>query len=195
LIDKQIVFIKTFEIEFSLKQLSDIMNQEEMFREAIRENDMRIFSICCHYFGPGDEAKDAYQEILLKIWLNIMNFRGESQLKTWICRIAVNVCLTFISKTKKKASVFVPFAHMNYYDKAWEDEDYQGEKEEKIKFFEDFKGKLNPLDKALVTLYLEDMEYREISQITGLSEGNARARIHRIKKQIKQDWEDKYGIR
>ena len=166
-----------------------------MFREAMRENERRIFSICCHYFGPRDEAKDAYQEILLKIWLNIMNFRGESQLKTWITRIAVNVCLTFISKTKKNSSVFVPFSHMNYYDKALEDEDYRGEEEKKIIFFEDFITKLNPVDKALVTLYLEEMEYREISQITGLSEGNARARIHRIKKQIKQEWEDKYGTR
>jgi DNA-directed RNA polymerase specialized sigma24 family protein len=46
-----------------------------------------------------------------------------------------------------------------------------------------------------VTLYLEDLEYDEIAQITGLSEVNARARIHRIKKQIKKQWEEKNGTR
>jgi len=169
------------------------MNKEEMFREAIRENDNRIYSICCHFFGPGDEAKDAYQEILLKIWLNIMNFRGEAQLKTWITRIAVNVCLTFLSKTKKNSSVFVPFSHWDFYIKADENDDDQWEEEAKMKYFEEFKSRLNPIDKTLVSLYLEEIGYREISQITGLSEANARTRIHRIKKQIKKDWEEKYG--
>jgi RNA polymerase sigma factor (sigma-70 family) len=171
------------------------MNQEELFREAIRETDRMILGICCHYFGPGDEARDAYQEILLKIWLNITHFRGESQLKTWICRIAVNVCLTFLSKTKRNSSVFIPITNTVDFDRAADDEDNQQERETKVKFFEDFKSKLNPIDKTLVTLYLEEMEYREISQITGLSEGNARARIHRIKKQIKQEWEENYGTR
>lgn len=166
-----------------------------MFRNAVRENDRRIYNICCHYFGPGDEAKDAYQEILLKLWLNIMNFRGESSLKTWICKIAVNVCLTFVSKAKKNSSVFIKLSHIEHCDRVSEEENIPEDEEAKLKFFEEFKNDLGEADKVLVTLYLEDIEYSEISQITGLSEVNARARIHRIKKQIKQEWEDKYGIR
>ena len=171
------------------------MNQEKLFRAALLENDRRIYSICCHYFGPGDEAKDAYQEILLKIWMNILNFRGESQLKTWISRIAVNVCMTYLSKNSKKSSVFVPLSHINCDYKTSESDDNSEEGEAKIKFFKEFKNKLSSADKILVTLYLDDIEYSEISLITGLSEVNARARIHRIKKQIKKEWEDKYGIR
>jgi RNA polymerase sigma-70 factor, ECF subfamily len=171
------------------------MNQEDLFREAIKENDKTIYRICCRFFGTGDEAKDAYQEILLKVWLNIKNFRGDSQLKTWISRIAVNVCLTFISKTKKKSSLLIPFSQTDFYFDICENDDNGQDDELKIKFFEEFKSKLNPVDKTLVTLYLEDIEYREISQITGLSEVNARARIHRIKKQIKQNWEEKNGTR
>jgi RNA polymerase sigma factor (sigma-70 family) len=176
---------------------SKTVKREEMFRSAILENDKRIYSICSRYFGPGDNAKDAYQEVLLKIWLNILNFRGESQLKTWITRIAVNVCMTFLSKKSRKSSVFVPFSHTDHdYDyKIMESDDNSEEEEAKIKFFEQYKDKLNSADKILVTLYLDDIEYSEISLITGLSEGNARARIHRIKKQIKKEWEDKYGIR
>jgi RNA polymerase sigma-70 factor, ECF subfamily len=171
------------------------MNQEELFREAIRENDRTIYSICCHYFSPGDEAKDAYQEVLLKIWLNIRNFRGDSQLKTWISRIAVNVCLTFISKRNKKDSIISPFSEAHFYEIADDYEDNKQEDELKLKFFEEFASKLNPVDRSLVSLYLEDIDYREISQITGLSEGNARARIHRIKKLIKEKWEEEHGTR
>ena len=62
-------------------------------------------------------------------------------------------------------------------------------------FFRAFNERLNLLDKTLVALYLEDIAYREMSHITGISEVNARARIHRIKKQIKKEWEEEYGTR
>jgi RNA polymerase sigma-70 factor, ECF subfamily len=154
-----------------------------------------IFSICCRFFGHNDQAKDVYQEILLKIWLNIKNFRGESRIRTWITRIAVNVCLTNITKIRKSTSVFVPLTNLNYSDLSTEDYNDTEEEEAKLNFFEAFKNRLNPVDKTLVSLYLEDIEYREIAQITGLSEGNARTRIHRIKELIKQEWEVKNGIR
>ena len=90
------------------------MNRDELFKEAIRENDKMILRICNHFFGPGENAKDAHQEILLKIWLNIEKFRNESKIKTWIYRIAVNVCLTFLSSNRKKSSIFVRFSKSTY---------------------------------------------------------------------------------
>ncbi|MGE5497374.1 MAG: RNA polymerase sigma factor [Syntrophothermus sp.] len=169
------------------------MNRDEIFKDAIKENDRMILRVCYHFFGPGENARDAYQEILLKIWLNVENFRGECQLKTWIYRIAVNVCITFRSKEKKKSSVFVPFYELDY-GKADEKEVYQDE-ENKLLFFRKFMEKLNVSDKALVSLYLEDLDTKEIAQITGLSESNVRVRVHRIKNEIKRQWEVEYGTR
>lgn len=171
------------------------MDQQEKFREAITGNERRIYSICCYYFGSGDEARDAYQEILIKIWLNISKFRGESQLKTWVTSIAVNVCLTFLSKAKRNNSLFTPFSKMEYFDKGSDYEPEENMEEEKLKFFREFSSRLSPVDRTLVSLYLGDVDYREISQVTGLSEVNARSRIHRIKGQIKKEWEEKNGTR
>jgi len=170
-------------------------DRREKFREALSGNERRIYGICCNYFGPGDEAKDAYQEILMRIWLNITDFRGEAQLKTWVTRIAVNVCLTFISKEKRKNSLVKSFSMLGYFEENPEDESGDSMEEEKLKFFREFTGRLNPVDKTLVSLYLDDTDYREISEITGLSEVNARTRIHRIKGQIKKEWEERYGTR
>lgn len=169
------------------------MKRDEIFKDALRENDRMIFRVCYHFFGPGENVRDAYQDILLKIWLNIENFRGECQLRTWIYRIAVNVCITFRSKEKKKSSVFVPF-YESIYEKADEKEVYQDD-ENKLLFFTKFMEKLNVSDKALVSLYLEDLDTKEIAQITGLSESNVRVRIHRIKNEIKRQWEVEYGTR
>lgn len=169
------------------------MDRDEIFKDAIKENDKMILRVCYHFFGPGENARDAYQEILLKIWLNVENFRGECQLRTWIYRIAVNVCITFRSKEKKKSSVFVPFYELEY-GRADEKEVYQDD-ENKLLFFRKFMEKLNVSDKALVSLYLEDLDTKEIAQITGLSESNVRVRIHRIKNEIKRQWEVEYGTR
>lgn len=52
---------------------------------------------------------------------------------------------------------------------------------------------LNATDKVLVSLYLEDLDTKEMSHITGLSESNVRVKIHRIKNEIRKEWEIKYG--
>ena len=102
------------------------MEQHIKFRQALEENQKRIYSICCYYFGPGDDARDAFQEVLIKIWLNIKNFRGDSQLKTWVTSITINVCLTFISKAKKKNNLFTNFSQLEYFDSICEHEPDSG---------------------------------------------------------------------
>ncbi|HEX2866881.1 MAG TPA: RNA polymerase sigma factor [Ignavibacteriales bacterium] len=169
------------------------MKRDELFREALEENQKMIFRVCCRFFGPGENAKDAYQDILLKIWMNIEGFRGECQLKTWIYRISVNVCITFRSKNKRKSSLFVPFSEPAY--RVPDEEKLLEDEENKLLFFRKFMDELSGADKALVSLYLEDLDTREMSRITGLSESNVRVRIHRIKSEIKKQWEVEYGTR
>ncbi len=169
------------------------LQQDEIFRKALSENDGRIHRICRHYFGSKLECDDAYQEILLKIWLNIKTFRGEAQLSTWVNRIAVNTCLTHLSKMNRNAHHEVPLPEGGMTEKLQEEDQENDDSEIKIIFFDDFKSRLGNTDRMLVTLYLEDTDYRDIAEITGLTEGNARARIHRIKKQIRKEWEEKYG--
>lgn len=167
------------------------MKHDEIFREALEENQKMIFRICCRFFGPGENAHDAYQDILLRIWMNIENFRGECQLKTWIYRVALNVCITFRAKNKKRSLLFVPLSQPAYNiadeTKLYEDD------ENKLAFFRKFMDGLSTSDKALVSLYLEDLDTKEISRITGLSESNVRVRIHRIKSEVKKQWETEYG--
>ncbi len=172
-----------------------LMNREGIFRKAIQENDRRIFRICRHFFGPGDEAHDAYQEILLKIWLNLDTFRGEAQIKTWINRITVNVCLTFLAQAKKRSSILVPFSKTEYEENIAGQEEVHDDEEKKLRFFQTFMQQLSVQDKTLVSLYLEDLDKKEIAQTTGFSESNVRVRIHRIKKQIQLELEKKYGTR
>lgn len=168
------------------------MNQDELFKNAVEEYGKMIFRVCSHFFGSRDNAKDAYQETLLKIWLNIKSFRGEASLKTWIYRIAVNVCITYLLKVKRNRSLFVPITKTVFNNSTTDGEIYKEEKG-KLQFFRGFVDNLPASDKALVSLYLEDLDTKEMSVITGLSESNVRVRIHRIKNQIKNEWKLKHG--
>jgi RNA polymerase sigma-70 factor (ECF subfamily) len=166
-------------------------SREQIFTDAIRENERRITNICRYYFGNNPEAQDASQEVLLKIWLNLSSFRGESQLKTWITRIAVNTCLTHLSKTSREFALFVRPDSAEFADII--DEEYDdSRREEMLKFFGDFTRGMNPVDKTLVALYLEELPYNEIAQIIGLTEVNARTRISRIKAQIQNRWRESH---
>lgn len=170
------------------------MKQED-FRKVVDENYGKISRICLHYFGSREEADDVCQEVLLKVWLNIDKFRGESSLSTWISRIAVNVCMTTF-RNRKPETVRLGSDELRHLgDKMPDDIDPETGEEEKLKFFHAFMQKLPAADRTLVTLYLEDMESADIAAVTGLSDANVRTRIHRIKKQIKEEWEERYGTR
>ena len=170
------------------------MNQEELFKKAVTENHRMIYAICLHFFGSEELAQDAYQETLIKVWQNIKNFRGESKLSTWISRIAANICLTGIEKEKRKLTLFTSLTqNMGYPDNTSEEQEREATEQERIRFFQEFKKRLNPVDRLLVSLYLEEDDYKEIALITGLSESNARTRVHRIKNQIKKEWEENHG--
>ncbi len=164
-------------------------SREQIFSDAIRDNEKRISNICRYYFGSNPEAQDASQEVLLKIWLNLSSFRGESQLKTWITRIAVNTCLSHLSKTSREYALFVRPDSTEIAD-IIDDEYDDSRREEMLKFFGDFSRGMNSVDKTMVALYLEDVPYSEIAQITGLTELNARTRISRIKAQIQNRWRE-----
>lgn len=172
------------------------MDKETIFRKALQEHKARIQGICSRYLSDADDRADVYQEIVINIWKNLDKWRGEAQIGTWIFRIAVNTCLLHLRKEKRRNQVMeheqkkeiqnIPDPSTNTPD---------GPDERKYAFFRIFLGKLSPIDRMTVSLYLEEVSSREIAEVTGLTEGNVRVRLHRIREQIKKEWEERYGTR
>jgi RNA polymerase sigma-70 factor (ECF subfamily) len=171
------------------------MDREKLFREAIKENSQRIFRICSYYFPDPDDRNDAFQDALIRIWDNLSSFKGQSQVSTWIYRIAVNTCLGFMRREKRRKGMIDPLNPVDYVPIAADDipEDHK-RTDEKLQFFRDFIYRLSVSDRTLVSLYLEELSTKEMAEVTGLSESNVRVRIFRIKEQVKKEWEEKnYG--
>lgn len=127
------------------------------------------------YVNDYDAAQDLAQETFITVWKQLPKFRNESNIGTWIYRIATNNCLRNIEKEKRFSKVEVP-ANLR--------EETTHEKEPQLEFLYKCISELQELDRIIISLELEDVKQSEIAGITGLSESNIRVRIHRIKEKL-----------
>lgn len=155
---------------------------ETIFLNALEENQEKLFRICSIYSKDHEDAKDLFQEVLIHIWRSMATFKGNSSVSTWMFRIALNVCLRFKTKHTKNQNSFIRLDSMTISNFGSE-ERKEGENQKLIGLRECVK-KLNEADKAIVTLYLEGLAYREISNILGLSENHIAVKVKRIKSKL-----------
>ena len=80
------------------------MNLKDEFTELIEEYKAVIYKVCYVYAQDREEINDYYQEILINLWKSYPKFRGESKISTWIYKVSLNTCITFIRKKKRKPS-------------------------------------------------------------------------------------------
>jgi len=166
------------------------MRTEDRYRDTIAANRDRIYRICCCYVRNDDERKDVYQEILINIWQNLHRFEGRSEIGTWVYRISVNTCLGFLRSERRRKAVFEqdPLVAAERLANAAADPETP-EADEQVERLYDCIGRLPLVDRALISLYLEDLTTEQISEILDISASNVRVKVHRIKKTIKQCWE------
>ena len=156
--------------------------RETIFLNALEENQEKLFRVCSMYSNDHEDAKDLFQEVLVHIWRSMSTFKGNSSLSTWMFRIALNVCLRFKSKHTKNQHRFIRLDSLTIEN--FGSEDRSGTENEKLTSLRKCVKKLNEGDKAIVTLYLEGLAYREISSILGVSENNVAVKVKRIKSKL-----------
>ncbi len=71
------------------------------FGELIRRHDATVLSLAARFVQNADDAKDVYQEVLIRVYRGLPSFRGDSQFGTWLHRITVNVCVSFMRQKKR----------------------------------------------------------------------------------------------
>jgi RNA polymerase sigma-70 factor (ECF subfamily) len=172
------------------------MDKENRFRTIVEENKDRIWRVCCCYVANEDERKDVYQDVLGNLWRNLDTFEGRSEISTWVYRVATNTCFGFLrsERTRKKwVNGISQAGEMDIPDRS--SEEGQASDEEDVRRLYESIGKLRPVDRTLVSLYLEELTTREISEILGISEVNVRVKMHRIKRELKKMLEEAgYGL-
>lgn len=138
-----------------------------------------IYKLCLGYTGDASLAQDMLQETFILVWNNMQYFRGDAKWSTWIYRIAVNTCLTWLRKKKE------PLVDADTETVALIREE-SSNSEQQVQLLYTCISRLAETDRLIITLVLEEKPYDEIADITGITENNLRVKIHRIKKQLSE---------
>ena len=154
---------------------------EHSFVEQLEQNQNIVHKVCRLYTNNRDAHNDLFQEITIQLWKAYPKFRGDSKFSTWMYRVGLNTAITLYRKGKRSIST----QHMDDVLSKVKAEEYDDTEEQQLKLLYKAVHQLNDIEKALVFLYLEDKNYREISNTMGISEVNARVKMNRVKTKLR----------
>lgn len=154
------------------------MSKESLFKEIFQANSKKIYHLCYGYTGDDESANDLMQETFLKVWQNLDKFRNQASISTWIYRIAVNTCLSYLRVEKRH-----PKDELTDTIIETKGEEIS-EKNEQISSLYKCIAQLEENERIIITMVLDELPYTEIAAISGISEGNLRVKIHRIKQKL-----------
>lgn len=155
-------------------------SKEKDFIDAIEPHKGIIYKVSKVYCDDINDQEDLRQEILYQLWSSIDSFRNQSQLSTWIYRVALNTAILFFKKGKKETEKVIEY---NQWQEKYIDE--ADETEDKLKLLYQSFQYLDRIEKAIIYMYLEDKSHNEIAETLGISAVNARVKLHRTKEKIK----------
>lgn len=145
------------------------------FKEIYEAYWQKVFRLCMGFVNDADWAKDIAQDTFVAVWQNLSGFRQESSIGTWIFRIATNQCLRQIELAKR-----LPKADLQYEPRTENPIDTEAQ----TAFLYKCIASLPEMERIIISLELENVKQAEIADITGVSEGNVRVKIHRIKDKL-----------
>lgn len=148
------------------------------FTELIRKHERIIFSVCFFYATPAVPFEDLRQEVLISLFRSYPRFRNESRESTWVYRVCLNTCLFSLKRFSPRIET-VPLDSVV----SLSDEISPADKE-KLDWLYERIGRLGPVDKAIVLMWLDDLSYVEIASNLGIPRNTVASKLHRIKKKI-----------
>jgi len=149
------------------------------FEQILEENKHKIYRICKIYAVSPIEPQDLFQEVVFQIWKSLGSFKGTASISTWIYKITLNVCYRSKLKYEKKEEKTISFESIHIVPV---EKTSQNDQNDKHQALYDCIATLNESDQALIILYLDEVRYKEIALITGLTENHVAVKMKRIRK-------------
>jgi len=152
---------------------------EKEFLGVIEAQKRTIYKVCYIYANNQDDLNDLFQETVLNLWKSFPRYRGDSKLVTWVYRIAMNTCITFLRRSGTRPQAIPLSADMAQIAA---DEGTAAQLQELYKLI----NQLGKLERALILLWLEERSYQEMADIFGISKTNVAVKLNRVKEKLKK---------
>ena len=153
---------------------------EKEFLEMIAAQQRTVFKVCYIYAKDQDDLNDLFQEVALNLWKSFPHYRGDSKLTTWVYRITMNTCITFLRRSNTRPQT-IPLT-LAVASQLAEEESRAGQLKELYRLI----NQLGKLERALILLWLEERSYQEMADILGISKANVAVKLNRTKEKLKQ---------
>ncbi len=150
------------------------------FTAMVSRHEKIIFSVCFFYATTAVPFEDIRQEVLISLYKGYRNLRHESSESTWVYKVCINTCLLSLRKLTSKVKT-IPLEEMPltiFHD------DSDKEFKEKLEWLHSMIAQLNPMEKALILMWLDELRYEEIAANMGIPRNTVASRLHRIKEKI-----------
>lgn len=144
----------------------------------VKQHKATIYTVCYMFSKDQNEVADLFQEVLTNLWQGLKSFEGRSDIRTWIYRISLNTCISADRKRRKMKTV-----PLSMDIDLFNDTDAESQQ---VEILHKRISRLQPFDRAIVLLWLENISYEEIGLIVGISAKNVSVRLFRIREQLKK---------
>lgn len=154
-----------------------LSDKEKDFNAMVATHSDAINKICFCYAASATEAADMRQDTLLNLWRGWQTFRGDSALSTWIHRVCLNTCVSYVRRENRHRHADI--------DRLPEVVDESGE--DRSELWAQLQSSMQSLSKrerAVMILWLEDFSYDDIADVIGLSRNGIASLIFRIKQKL-----------
>lgn len=139
-----------------------------------------IYKVCYIYAKDQDDLNDLFQEVVLNLWKSFPRYRGDSTLNTWVYRIAMNTCITFLRRSSVRPQT-IPLT-IDVTSQMTDEESHSGQLQELYRLI----NQLGKLERALILLWLEERSYQEMADILGISKANVAVKLNRTKDKLRK---------
>ncbi|MBS0591638.1 MAG: sigma-70 family RNA polymerase sigma factor [Proteobacteria bacterium] len=160
------------------------VDAEAQFRELLEHHRGIVFKVAASYARGAQDSEDLAQEIAAQLWRAFPKYDGTRSFSTWMYRIALNVAISHLRERSRYDSVHEPL-DIAVHDAADSASDAQADA--RVRELHRCIARLDPLNRALLILYLDERSQRDIAEILGISETNVATKIGRLKQRLRND--------
>lgn len=153
------------------------MTLQDEFVEQIQMHQALLNKLVYLYADQIEDRHDLHQEILLQAWRSYPNFRGDAKFSTWLYRVGLNVSLTKLNDRKQEQSAEL--------DETLQSTSSTFESDDQLRHL---LQQVNTLDRTLLVMSMDGYSNSEIADALGISPGNVRTKLHRIRQKIDKQW-------
>lgn len=159
-------------------------DSKSLFINWLREHGSAVIKVARAYTLTSDECQDLAQEILLQAWRSLPNFEHRANPATWFYRVALHTALNWQRNDKPRRARQQPLVELQVVVATGASSADQVEQRETIERLYQAIRRLPQADAALVLLYLDQLSYREMADVLGISESYVGVKLNRAKKAL-----------